>query len=99
MEVSRTVVFAMEAGGAESGSAAEIVSTCPKTMLVGSAEPRIEARQAEQGRITGFTFTHSLWIAACDFRVGLSGSVHEFIFVKYIWDIDFPLFTGPIYKS
>ena len=82
-------------------AAKEIISqpTCPKTMSVCSTEPRIEAGQAEEGRITGFAFTHSLRIAICDFHVGLRGSVDEFIFVKYIWDIDFPLFTGSIYES
>jgi len=82
-------------------AAKEIVSqpTYPKTMSVCSTEPCIEACQAEEGRITGFAFAHSLWIAICDFHVGLPGSVDEFIFVKYIWDIDLPLFTGSIYES
>ena len=68
-------------------------------MSVGSAEPRIEACQAEEGRITGFAFAHSLRITVGDFHVGLRGSIDEFIFIKYIWDIDFPLFTGLIYES
>src|SRR5215813_1025513 len=71
----------------------------PKSMSVCSTEPRIEACQAEEGRITGFALAHSLRITVGDFHVGLRGSINEFIFIKDIWDIDFPLFTGLIYES
>src|SRR4029077_9840055 len=59
----------------------------------------IEACQAEKGRITGFAFAHSLWIAVCDFRVGLRRSLDKFTFVKYIRDVDSPLFVGSIHES
>src|SRR6266566_6259514 len=64
-----------------------------------STEPRIDAREAEEGRITGFAFTHGLWIAACDFHVRLRGSLDEFLFVEHIRDRNFPLFAGPIHES
>ena len=73
--------------------------TWPKTTSVFSSEPRTEACQAEESGITGLAFTHGLWITACDFYVGLRGSVDQFIFIKYIGDIDFPLFTVPFYES
>jgi hypothetical protein len=64
-----------------------------------TAEPRTEACQAVEGGITRLVFTHRLWIAACDFHVGLRGSVDQFIFVKYAGDTDFPLFIGAIHES
>src|SRR5262245_45291277 len=62
-------------------------------------EPRVDACEAQQGRITGFAFTHRLWIAACDFRVGLRGSLDEFLLVEYILDSDFPFLAGSTHES
>src|SRR6266849_922343 len=64
-----------------------------------STEPRIDACEAEESRITGFAFAHSLRVAACDFHVSLRGSLDEFVFVEYIRDSDFPLFVGSIDES
>src|SRR6266446_2740913 len=74
-------------------------SACLTVTLRRSTEPRIDACEAQQGRITRFAFPHRLRIAACDFHVGLRGSLDEFLFVEYVRDSDFPLFVGSIHES
>src|SRR5262249_34480029 len=64
-----------------------------------STELRIDARKAEQSRITGLAFSHSLRVAACDFQVGLRGSLDELGFIEYVGNSDVPLFTRSIHES
>src|SRR5216684_8615448 len=64
-----------------------------------STEPRIDAGEAQQGRVAGLAFPHSLRIAACDFHVGLRGRLDEFLLVEHIRDSDFPFLAGSIHES
>src|SRR5215472_3990539 len=76
-----------------------ISSLIPTVTSCCSTELRINSSQAEEGRITGLALTHGLRIAACNFDVGLRGSLDELTFVEYLRDGDFPLCAGSTHES